>query len=450
MKPIVLNNGLIISNGFRFVGSVKIEAGLIAGVSPGRTDSADISAEDYDVYDCSGKIIMPGMIDEHVHFRDPGLTEKGDMATESRAALAGGITSFFDMPNTAPQTTTIEAWQQKMDRAAEVSAINYAFFLGATDSNTDELLRADYTRVPGVKLFMGSSTGGMLMEDGSSMARLFSEFRHVIAVHAESESVIRANRDALQARYPGGIPLAMHSELRSRQACLEATTRAVELARRTGARLHVMHVTTAEELALFSPGNVASKRITAETCPHYLCFTSDSVEETGGLTKCNPAIKSEADRRELLRAVADGRIDVIATDHAPHLLAQKLGGDALSASSGMPSVQFALPIMMQMAREGYFTLEDVVEKMATAPAHLYNISRRGRLADRYMADVVVVDPDADYEITDADVISRCGWTPYRGMRLNYRVEQTWVNGTLAYDRGRFTEAQVALPVRFDV
>lgn len=450
MKPTVLNNGLIISNGFRFVGSVKIEDGMIAGVSPGRTDSSDIPSEDYDVYDCSGKIIMPGMIDEHVHFRDPGLTEKGDIASESRAALAGGVTSFFDMPNTAPQTTTIEAWQRKMDHAAEVSAINYAFFLGATDTNTDELLRADYTRVPGVKLFMGSSTGGMLMDDDSAIARLFAGFHQVIAVHAESERIIQANREVLLGRYPGGIPLRLHSELRSREACLEATSRAVELARRTGARLHVMHVTTADELTLFDRGNISSKRITAETCPHYLCFTSDSVEETGGLTKCNPAIKTADDRRELLRAVADGRIDIIATDHAPHLLSQKLGGDALTASSGMPSVQFSLPIMMQLARHGYFTLEDVVDRMATAPAQLYNISRRGRLHDRYMADIVVVDPDADYEISDADVLSRCGWTPYRGMRLNFRVEQTWVNGTLAYDRGRFTDRQVALPVRFDV
>ena len=450
MKPIVLHNGLIISDGFRFVGSVKIEAGLITGVNPGRGDPADISSENYEAYDCSGKIVMPGMIDEHVHFRDPGLTEKGDIASESRAALAGGITSFFDMPNTAPQTTTIEAWQRKMDHAAEVSAINYAFFLGATTDNTDELLRADYTRVPGVKFFMGSSTGGMLLDDDSAIGRLFARFHHVIAVHAESEHIIRANREALLRQYPGGIPLGLHSTLRSREACLEATTRVVDLARRTGARLHVMHVTTADELALFDTGNMASKRITAETCPHYLCFTDDSVEQTGGLTKCNPAIKTDSDRRELLRAVADGRIDVIATDHAPHLLSQKLGGDALTASSGMPSVQFALPIMMQLARHGYFTLEDVVEKMATAPAQLYNISRRGRIADRYMADVVVVDPDADYEISDEDVLSTCGWTPYRGMRLNFRVERTWVNGTLAYDRGRFTDRQVALPVRFDV
>ena len=222
-----------------------MERGQITSVSAGRTDPADISSDIYEVVDCSGKIVMPGMIDEHVHFRDPGLTEKGDIASESRAALAGGVTSFFDMPNTAPQTTSIEAWERKMNHAAGVSAINYAFFLGATDSNIDELLRADYTRVPGVKLFMGSSTGGMLMDDDSGIARLFANFPHVIAVHAESERIIRANREALLAQYPGGIPLGLHSTLRSREACLEATTRAIDLARRTGARLHVMHVTTA-------------------------------------------------------------------------------------------------------------------------------------------------------------------------------------------------------------
>lgn len=450
MKPKVLNNGLIISDGFRFVGSIVIDGGLITRVDMGQTDPADIPAENYDVYDCQGKFVLPGMIDEHVHFRDPGMTEKGDIATESRAAIAGGITSFFDMPNTSPLTTTIEAWEQKMARAAEVSAANYAFFLGATNSNIDEILQADYTRVPGIKLFMGSSTGGMLVDNDTEIKRLFSNFHRVIACHAESEAVIAANRERLKKQYPEGIPVGCHSMLRSREACLEATSRAIKLARETGARLHVMHVTTADELALFKPGNLTGKRITAETCPHYLCFTDESVERTGGLTKCNPAIKTEADRRELLRAVADGRIDVIGTDHAPHLLSQKLGGNALTAASGMPSVQFALPVMMQLAGKGYFTLEDVVDKMAAAPARLYGISRRGYLRQQYMADIVVVNPDADYTITRNDVIGPCGWSPYEGMRLHFRVEQTWVNGELAYINGKFTDRQIPLAIRFDI
>ena len=449
MKPKVLNNGLIISDGFRFVGSVVVDGGLITSVDMGRTDAADIPQENYEVFDCQGKFILPGMIDDHVHFRDPGMAEKGDIATESRAAIAGGITSFFDMPNTSPLTTTIEAWEQKMARAAEVSAANYAFFLGATNDNLDEILQADYTRIPGVKLFMGSSTGNMLVDNDSEIRRLFARFHRVIACHAESEEIITANRQQLQARYPEGIPVGCHSEIRSRQACLEATTKAVKLARETGARLHLMHVTTADELALLRPGNLTGKRITAETCPHYLCFTDESVERTGGLTKCNPALKTESDRRELLRAVADGRIDVIGTDHAPHLLSQKLGGTALTAASGMPSVQFALPVMMQLAGKGYFTLEDVVEKMSAAPARLYGISRRGYIRQHYMADLVVVNPDDDYVISNDDVISLCGWTPYEGMRLRFRVEQTWVNGEPAYVNGSFTGLQTPLAIRFD-
>ncbi len=449
MKPKVLNNGLIISDGFRFVGSIVIDVGLITRVDIGRTDPADIPAENYEVYDCQGKFLLPGMIDEHVHFRDPGMTEKGDIATESRAAIAGGITSFFDMPNTSPLTTTIQAWEEKMARAAEASAANYAFFIGATNSNLDEILHADYTRIPGVKLFMGSSTGGMLVDNDSEIRRLFTQFHRVIACHAESESIIAANRETLCKQYPDGIPVGCHSRIRSREACLDATAHAIALARETGARLHVMHITTADELALFKPGNLTGKRITAETCPHYLYFTEESVERTDGLTKCNPALKTDADRRELLRAVADGRIDVIGTDHAPHLLSQKLGKDALTAASGMPSVQFALPVMMQLAGKGYFTLEDVVEKMAAAPARLYGISRRGYLRQQYMADIVVVNPDDYYTITRDDIISPCGWSPYEGMRLRYRVEQTWVNGQPAYINGTFTNRQTPLAIRFD-
>lgn len=450
MKPKILVNGLIFSNGFRFVGSVVIERGRIERIDAARTSIGDISTDEYEVIDCEGKMVLPGVIDEHVHFRDPGMTEKGDIATESRAAVAGGVTSFFDMPNTLPQTTTIEAWEQKMARAAEVSAANYSFFLGATHNNIEEILNADYTRIPGVKLFMGSSTGGMLLDDDSELVRLFSRFPHVIACHAESEHVIAENRRRLEAEFPGGIPVKYHSTIRSREACLNATHKAVELARRTGARLHVMHITTADELAFFEPGNIERKLITAETCPHYLYFTDESVERTGGLTKCNPSLKTDDDRRALLHAVADGRIDVIATDHAPHLLSQKLNGTALTTASGMPSVQFALPVMLQLARKGYFTIEDVVEKMCAAPAKLYNVSRRGRIHQGYMADIVIIDPDADYEIKASDVLSPCGWTPYEGMRLNFRVEQTLINGQPAYVNGEFTGRQTALPVRFDV
>lgn len=423
---------------------------MIRSVDCGRIDLRDVDKTVYDIVDCEGKIVMPGVIDEHVHFRDPGLTEKGNLETESRAAIAGGVTSFFDMPNTRPATTTLEAWEEKTRRAAGVSAANYAFFLGVTNSNLDQILAADPTRVPGAKLFLGASTGNMLVDDDSVVSNLFRSFKGVIACHAESEQVIAASREALKKQYPDGIPVGLHHIVRSRQACVAASAHAVELARRTNARLHLLHVTTADELAFLSPGPITGKRITAETCPHYLIFNQDSVAQTGGLTKCNPAIKTDDDRKALLRAVEEGKIDVIATDHAPHLLSQKQG-DALTAASGMPSIRFSLALMLQLARKGHFTYEKVVEKMCANPATLYAIDRRGFLRPNYWADIVIVDPDADHVIDNSDVISICGWTPFAGMRINFRVEQTWVNGRLAYDRRlkeKFTGLQTALPIRF--
>lgn len=439
MKPTLFANGLIINEGFRFIGSVVIDGLMFSRVDYGRIDLREVDREVYDVVDCEGKMVIPGVIDEHVHFRDPGLTEKGDLATESRAAIAGGVTSFFDMPNTRPATTTIEAWEEKMQRAAAVSAANYAFFMGVANNNIDQLLAADPTRVPGAKLFLGSSTGNMLVDNDSVIASLFRSYHGVIACHAESEQIIAANRAALAARYPEGIPLGLHSTLRSREACVTATGHAVELARRTNARLHVMHVTTADELSFFSGRQVMEKRITAETCPHYLVFDESSVEATGGLTKCNPAIKTDNDRKALLNAVRDGRIDIIATDHAPHLLSQKTG-DALTAASGMPSVQFALPVMLQLARRGHFTYETVVEKMCCNPARLYNIDRRGFIRPDYCADLVIINPDCNYRIDPSDIISSCGWTPYKDFPMTFRVEQTWVNGRPAYINRALTGA----------
>lgn len=450
MKPILFTNGLIFNDGFRFIGTIVVSGGMIQRIDSGRINLREVDTEAYDIVDCEGKMVFPGAIDEHVHFRDPGLTEKGDLATESRAAIAGGVTSFFDMPNTNPATTTLEAWEEKTQRAAGVSAANYAFFLGATNSNLDQLMAADPTRVPGVKLFLGSSTGNMLVDDDSAISTLFRTYRGVIACHAESERIIAASREALKKEYPAGIPVGLHHILRSRQACVAASGHAIELARRYDARLHLLHVTTADELAYLTPGPLAKKRVTAETCPHYLLFDHNSVEATGGLTKCNPAIKTEDDRKALMHALSDGRIDIIATDHAPHLPAQKQG-NALTAASGMPSVQFSLPLTLQLARKGYFTYEKVVEKMCNNPALLYNVDRRGFIRPNYWADLVIIDPDTEVEITDDDVISTCGWTPFAGQKVNFKVEQTWVNGRLAYDSRRpdpFTGEQTALPIRF--
>lgn len=417
-------------------GWLTAEGDTITGVGEGNPEPGLLDRDDITKVDAAGRLLMPGVIDTHVHFRDPGLTHKGDIATESAAAVAGGVTSYLEMPNTKPPTVTIEAWEAKMARAAEVSTANYGFFIGATDSNLDSvLLRADYSRVPGVKLFLGSSTGGMLVGDSDIITRIMREVPALIAVHAEDEATIRRNREALVARYGAELPIACHPVIRDHDACFEATSRAVKLARETGARLHVCHLSTSDELRLFEAGPVSGKRITAETCPQYLVFCDEMYPALGSRIKCNPAIKRPTDRDDLRFAVAHDVIDTIATDHAPHLLAEKQG-TALTAASGMPSVQWSLPVMMQTVAEGWFTLPKIVEKMCTAPAILYGIEGRGALIEGYKADLVLFDTDAEpWRITDDACIGRAGWTPYAGLELGGRVDATWVNGRMVYSGG---------------
>lgn len=417
-------------------GWLTAEGDTITGVGEGNPEPGLLDRDDVTKVDAAGRLLMPGVIDTHVHFRDPGLTHKGDIATESAAAVAGGVTSYLEMPNTKPPTVTLEAWEAKMARAAEVSTANYGFFIGATDSNLDSvLLRADYSRVPGVKLFLGSSTGGMLVGDSDIITRIMREVPALIAVHAEDEATIRRNREALVARYGEELPIACHPVIRDHDACFEATSRAVKLARETGARLHVCHLSTSDELRLFEAGPVSGKRITAETCPQYLVFCDEMYPALGSRIKCNPAIKRPTDRDDLRFAVAHDVIDTIATDHAPHLLAEKQG-TALTAASGMPSVQWSLPVMMQTVAEGWFTLPKIVEKMCTAPAILYGIEGRGALIEGYKADLVLFDTDAEpWRITDDACIGRAGWTPYAGLELGGRVDATWVNGRMVYSGG---------------
>lgn len=417
-------------------GWLTAEGDTITGVGEGNPEPGLLDRDDVTKVDAAGRLLMPGVIDTHVHFRDPGLTHKGDIATESAAAVAGGVTSYLEMPNTKPPTVTIEAWEDKMARAAEVSTANYGFFIGATDSNLDSvLLRADYSRVPGVKLFLGSSTGGMLVGDSDIITRIMREVPALIAVHAEDEATIRRNREALVARYGEELPIACHPVIRDHDACFEATSRAVKLAREAGARLHVCHLSTSDELRLFEAGPVSGKRITAETCPQYLVFCDEMYSALGSRIKCNPAIKRPTDRDDIRFAVAHDVIDTIATDHAPHLLAEKQG-TALTAASGMPSVQWSLPVMMQTVAEGWFTLPKIVEKMCTAPAILYGIEGRGALVEGYKADLVLFDTDAEpWRITDEACIGRAGWTPYAGLELGGRVDATWVNGRMVYSGG---------------
>lgn len=444
----LIYNARIVNEGSTFTGYVVIKGEMIDSVEPGDAPASLIEGAAVRI-DADGRLLLPGAIDEHVHFRDPGLTRKADMATESRAAVAGGVTSFIDMPNTVPATVTREAVEDKIKRAQQVSCANYGFFIGATNSNLDELLAADYTRIAGVKLFLGSSTGNMLVDSESTISRIFSEVPALIAVHAEDESIISANRKTFGEEYGEDVPVNFHPAIRSRKACVEATRRAVEGAKKYGARLHVLHISTADELQFFTAGPVENKKIPAETCPQYLLFCDELYPKFGARIKCNPAIKRAADRDALRKAVADGVIDVIATDHAPHLESEKEGG-ALKAVSGMPMVQFSLPVMVSLAVEGTFTIEQVVEKMCHNPARLFRIDRRGFIRPGYYADLALVDDRCEpYTITSDMVLSKCAWTPLEGAPLGARVDITWVNGKQVWRYGVLFSSPAGKPLKFN-
>lgn len=431
MNSKLFHNALLVNEGSVTRGWLLTEGDRIARIGHGDMPEG-LTADE--ITDCGGAYLIPGVIDTHVHFRDPGLTEKADIATESRAALAGGVTSFIDMPNTKPATVSMEAVEGKMARAAEVSEANYGFFIGATNDNLDQLLRADYSRVAGIKLFLGSSTGNMLVDDNSTLDTLFAKAPALIAVHAEDEAIIRSSRDRLTAEHPEGIPVEMHPDVRPREACIAATRHAIDLAERNGARVHICHISTADELQLIAEAKARGVKVTAETCPQYLMFDRNDFLRLGARIKCNPAIKEPADRIALLRELRPGGvIDTIATDHAPHLPAQK-EGNALTAASGMPMVQFSLPAMLDLASsdpdaEGV-DIARIVELMCHAPARLLDIDRRGYLREGYYADLAIVAPMAmpGRRITDADVVSRCGWTPLDGRTLGWEVRRTLVNG----------------------
>lgn len=452
MATTLLYNTEIVNEGRRFKGYVLVDGTKISRVGEGDAPS-DLQAGADRAIDCGGKLLLPGAIDTHVHFRDPGLTEKADMATESRAAVAGGVTSFVDMPNTKPATISRAALADKLGRAAEVSVANYGFFIGATNDNLAELLGADYTQTAGIKLFLGSSTGNMLVDDNDTLGGLFEAAPTLIAVHAEDEETIRRARARLEEECGGSIPVERHPDMRPREACVKATRRAIELARRTGARVHICHISTAEELQLIKQAKAEGVRVTAETCPQYLLFDRSDFMRLGARIKCNPAIKEASDRIALLRELLPGGcIDTIATDHAPHLPAQK-EGDALTAASGMPMVQFSLRAMLELfdsepALEGA-GVERVVELMAHRPADLLGIEGRGYIREGYYADLVVVDPSgSDTKVSDGEVMSRCGWTPLAGMALRPRVELTMVNGTTVYEAGSDPRPGAAMALRF--
>ena len=428
MKRIHIHNARIVNEGQTFCGAIVIENEVIAEVlKQGEEPSAPCD----ETIDAQGCYLLPGVIDDHVHFRDPGLTHKADMYTESMAAAAGGVTSYMDMPNTNPQTTTLEALENKFQDAATKSIVNYSFYFGATNNNANDLAKLDKKHVCGVKLFMGSSTGNMLVDRMETLKNIFANAGMLIATHCEDQNIISANAAAYQKKYGDDPDVKYHPEIRSEEACYESSALAVQLAKETGARLHIMHISTAKELTLLEDKPIAEKNITAEACVSHLFFCDEDYEKFGTRIKCNPAIKSKKDRDALRQALTCNLIDVIGTDHAPHLLSEKQGG-ALKAVSGMPTLQFSLTAVMELVHQGQLSIEQLVQKMCHAPATLYQIERRGFIRPGYQADLVLVNPQKEWTVTNDCLLSKCGWSPMEGETFHSKVEKTFVNGHLVY------------------
>lgn len=438
-KTLIHNAKIVGESGKPYLGWLLFCDDVILDIGKGTPGSTYGFSE---VIDFEGDLLMPGMIDTHVHFREPGLTHKATIASESAAAVAGGVTSFFDMPNTIPPTTTLEAWEGKMKIAEKTSHANYAFYIGATNSNLDsEIKRSDFTRIPGVKLFLGSSTGNLLVDSQESLERLFSEVKVPVAVHAEDNSRINANvKTAREIFCDESVPVEFHPWIRDSRACLDSTLLALSLAEKHGTRLHLCHISTGIEAKLLRERKPAG--VTAETGTHYLHFADTDYETLGTRIKCNPAIKASTDRSALKKAVKDGVIDIIGSDHAPHLLTEK-AGDALTAPSGMPGIQFQLPYLLDL-----YSPEFVAKLTAANPAKIFNIDRRGSLKKGNFADMVRIKKQ-EHTISDSDVISLCGWTPFAGVTIGHSVESTWVNGVLAFDNGKVSEKISSKALKFN-
>ncbi len=444
---LLIHRATIINEGETYEGSVLIERDRITRLFKGDVPESCFR-QCQEVMDARGLWLIPGAIDDQVHFREPGLTRKGDLFTESRAALAGGVTSFMEMPNTFPQTTTIAALEQKFEMAASKSMANYSFYLGATNDNLAELKRVNKKEVCGVKVFMGSSTGNMLVDNERALQEIFAEVDMLVATHCEKEEIIRDNVALYREKFGEETPIKYHPMIRSAEACFRSSAEAVELADKYGARLHVLHLSTAREMSLFSPGPVEDKKITAEACVHHLWFTDKDYDRLGARIKWNPAIKTMEDREALREALRRGKLDVVATDHAPHLLSEKEGG-ALQAASGGPLVQHSLQAMLELASQGAFTNELVVEKMCHSPAKLFNIKERGSIREGYYADLVLIDPNQPYTVSDKNVWYKCGWSPFEGELFGATVKKTFVNGQLVYDEGQFAENLFGKAIEFD-
>ncbi len=445
MNRILIKNAKIVNEGSIFEGDVFIEDKYIKEIA----EKISPKSSDVKIIDAEGSYLIPGAIDDQVHFREPGLTHKGSIETESRAAVAGGVTSFIDQPNTVPNAVTQELLADKYARAAEVSYANYGFMMGGTNDNLEEILKTDPKTVPGIKLFLGSSTGNMLVDNPETIEKIFGSTPMLIAVHCEDEATIKRNLEKYKEEYGDNIPVKFHPEIRSAEACYISSSKAVELAKKTGARLHVFHVSTAKELELFTNKiPLEEKKITAEVCIHHLWFTDADYEKKGALIKWNPAVKTETDRDALWKALNDDRIDVVATDHAPHTLEEKKN-PYTSSPSGGPLVQHSVVAMFEAHHQKKITVEKIVEKMAHNPAKLFKIEKRGFIREGYYADLAIINPGLPWNVKKENILAKCGWSPFEGVNFKSRITHTFVNGQLVYSNFKVKDIKAGERLTFD-
>jgi len=443
MKSVLIKNGIIINEGISFTGDILIEGDFIKQVAK------NIENSDAEVLDATGLYVIPGAIDDQVHFREPGLTHKANIATESRAAVAGGITSFVEMPNTKPQTTTVKKLEEKFEIAKNTSFANYSFMFGGTNDNLEEIMKMDPKSVAGLKLFLGSSTGNMLVDDPEVIELIFSNTKMVISVHCEDEQTIRKNTAKYVETYGEDIPMEIHPIIRSHESCYLSSSQAIALAKKTGARLHVFHLSTAKEMTLFRNDiPLKDKKITAEVCVHHLWFSSEDYKEKGTLIKWNPAVKNKEDRAALWEALLDGRIDVIATDHAPHTIEEKKNVYT-KAPSGGPLVQHAVVALFEKVKEGLISKEKVVEKFCHNPAILFEVEKRGYLREGYFADIVLIDPKDSWTVAKDNIHYKCEWSPFEGYTFSSKIKHTFINGHHAYNDGILSEFRNAKRLTFN-
>ena len=441
---ILIKNSQLVNEGKIIQSDILIENNLISKIQP------NISEEANQIIDASGKYLLPGVIDDQVHFREPGLTHKGDIESESRSAIAGGTTSFIEQPNTVPNAVTQELLADKYELARQKSFANYGFMMGGTNDNLEEVLKTNPRNVPGIKLFLGSSTGNMLVDNPETLENIFSNTKMLIAVHCEDEATIRANTQKYLDEYGEDIPVKFHHLIRSEEACYKSSSKAIELAKKTGARLHVFHLSTAIETELFRNDiPLKDKKITAEVCVHHLTFTNEDYDTKGGLIKWNPAVKTQKDKDGLWEALLDDRIDVIATDHAPHTWEEKQNVYT-KCPSGAPLVQHSLVVMLENYKNGKISLERIVEKMAHNPAILFRIEKRGFIREGYKADLVLVDLNQNWTVKKENILYKCGWSPLEGTEFHSKVTHTFVNGKLVYENGKINEEKFGERLLFEL